>query len=131
MRRSKYGNKKVKAHSQVFDSAKEARRFQELHLLGKFGKITDLRTQVAFELIPAQYEDIPTGEVYVRGEKKGQPKLKRTCVEKSVKYIADFVYYENGKMVVEDTKSEATKTPEYIIKRKLMRYIHGIKIKEI
>ena len=59
------------------------------------------------------------------------PKLAKICVEKAVNYIADFVYVENGKTVVEDTKSEATRTKEYIIKRKLMRYIHGITVKEV
>jgi hypothetical protein len=48
----------------------------------------------------------------------------RRCV-----YVADFVYTEDGKKVVEDTKGMRTK--EYVIKRKLMLYIHHIKIKEV
>ena len=44
-------------------------------------------------------------------------------------YIADFVYYRDGEYIVEDTKGVRTK--EYIIKRKLMLYVHGIKIKEV
>lgn len=128
---SKYNNKKTRVHGMEFDSAKEAKRYQELYFMGKCGYISDLRTQVKFELIPAQYEYIDTGEVYMRGTRKGMPKLAKICVEHAVNYIADFVYVENGKTVVEDTKSEATRTKEYIIKRKLMRHIHGITVKEV
>lgn len=128
---NKYHNKKTRVHGMEFDSAKEAKRYQELYFMGKCGYISDLRTQVKFELIPAQYEYVETGEVYLVGIRKGMPKTKKVCVEKAVCYIADFVYMENGKMVVEDTKSEATRTKEYIIKRKLMRYVHGITVKEV
>jgi hypothetical protein len=113
----------------TFDSLKEYRKFRELSLLEKAGEITDLQRQVEFELIPAQYEEIPTGEVYKRGERQGQPKIKRVCVEKSVKYIADFVYKENGKTIVMDTKG--VKTKDYILKRKMLLYFHKIKIKEV
>ena len=115
----------------TYDSRKEYRRFCELSLLQRAGAITDLQRQVRFELIPAQYVEYPTGEFYKRGEKKGQPKVKRVCVEKSVCYYADAVYYENGKMIVEDTKSPATRKKEsYIIKRKLLLFLKGIRIKE-
>lgn len=127
----KYKNRKITRNGITHDSTKEYRRYCELLLLERAGAITDLKRQVPFELIPAQYIEIPTGEFYKRGERKGQPKIKHVCVEQSVVYNADFVYYENGKMVVEDTKSEATKTEKYIIKRKLMLYIHNIKIKEV
>ena len=124
----KYGNKKITRDGETFDSLKEYRRFCELRLLEKAGEVTDLKRQVEFELIPAQFEEVPTGEFYKRGERKGQPKTKLVCVEQSVKYLADFVYTENGKKVVEDTKG--FKTADYKIKRKLMLYIHKIKIKE-
>ncbi len=127
--RSKYHSRKITRDGMTFDSLKEYRRFRELSLLQKAGEITDLKRQVEFELIPAQYEEIPTGEVYKVGERKGQPKMKRVCLELPVKYIADFVYKENGKTIVLDTKG--FKTKDYVIKRKLMLYIHKIKIKEV
>ena len=128
-RSNKYHSKKITRDGMTFDSLKEYRKFRELLLLEKAGEITDLKRQVEFELIPAQYEEIPTGEVYKRGELKGQPKIKRVCLELSVKYIADFVYKENGKTIVVDTKGFRTK--DYILKRKMMLYFHGIRIKEV
>ena len=99
---SKYMAKKCQVDGIKFDSLKEARRYQELRLLERAGKIADLRLQVPFFLLPAQRDE--NGNV----------------VERAVKYIADFVYTgEDGKTVVEDTKG--IKTPAYIIKRKLMR----------
>ena len=117
----KYGSKKVRVDGIVFDSKKEAARYCELKLLQRAGKIKDLELQKTFELIPAQREPetmTKTGKV-----KKGK------VIEQSVKYIADFVYTENGKTVVEDTKG--FKTKDYIIKRKLMLYVYGIKIREL
>lgn len=129
MKKNKYRSQKITRNGLTFDSLKEYRRFCDLLLLEKAGAITDLKRQVPFELIPAQYEEIPTGEIYKRGDRKGQPKFKRVCIEQSVVYNADFTYTENGKTVVEDTKGIRTK--DYIIKRKLMLYVLGIRIKEI
>jgi len=122
--RTKYRSKKAIVNGITFDSLKEARRYQELLLLEKAGEITDLQLQKSFELIPAQYE------TFERYGKRGQ-RLKdgKRCIEKSVTYKADFVYMKNGKTIVEDTKG--FKTTDYIIKRKLMLYIHGIRIQEI
>jgi hypothetical protein len=125
---NKYRNKKVTKNSITYASRKEARRHSELLLLERAGAIQNLQTQVKFELIPAQYETVETGEFYKIGAKKGQPKMKQICLEQSVDYYADFVYYENGKKVVEDSKGY--RTDDYKIKRKLMLYVHGIKIKE-
>ena len=126
---NKYGNKKVTKNGNTYDSRKEARRHSELLLLERAGAIRNLETQVKFELIPAQYETIETGEFYKIGAKKGQPKTKRICIEQSVDYYADFVYEENGEKVVEDAKGFRTK--DYIIKRKLMLHEYGIRIKEV
>ena len=119
---NKYKSHKTNANGVIFDSKKEYNRYIELTLLSRSGAIKGLKRQVKFELIPAQYEpDIinPRGKV-----KKGK------LIERAVSYIADFVYTdENGKTVVEDTKGFRTK--DYIIKRKLLLYMHGIRIKEI
>ena len=119
---NKYKSHKTNANGDIFDSKKEYDRYIELTLLSRSGAIKGLKRQVKFELIPAQYEpDI----ISTRGKvKRGK------LIERAVSYIADFVYTdENGKTVVEDCKGMRTK--DYIIKRKLLLYIHGIRIKEI
>lgn len=122
----KYGNKKITAgNGQVFDSKKEYRRYCELSLLERAGEITNLQRQVPYLLIPEQRA--PSTEVYKKGSRAGQPKP-GPVLERRVVYIADFVYQENGEAVVEDTKGMRTK--EYVIKRKLMLYQYGIRIKE-
>ena len=130
---SKYNNKKTRVHGMDFDSAKEAQRYQELWLRGKCGYISDLRTQVKYELIPAQYEYVESGEVYLIGTRKGMPKMKKVCVQQAVHYIADFVYKENGKEVVEDVKGykEGGAYAVFTIKRKLMKHVHGITVREV
>ena len=107
-----------------FDSRKESRRYQELKLMQRAGVIQDLKMQVKYILIPAQYE------TFERYGKNGQ-RLKdgQRLLEKECSYIADFVYIENGKEIVEDTKG--VKTKDYILKRKMMLWIHGIRIKEV
>ena len=119
--RSKYGSKKVTIDGVTYDSQKEYRRFRELSLLERAGKVTDLQRQVKFVLIPAQYEPDTIG---ARGGVKRGKLLEREC-----SYVADFVYTEYGKRIVEDTKG--FKTKDYIIKRKLMLHVHGIRIKEV
>lgn len=126
---SKYGNKKVTVNGIKFDSKKEADRYKALRMMEIYGKITDLELQKRFEIIPAQYETVETGEFYKVGSKKGQPKTKKKCVERSVVYVADFAYKKDGELVVEDTKGMLT--PDYILKRKMMLYLLGIKISEI
>ena len=117
---SKYGNRKVKRDGMVFDSKREADRWNELKLLEKAGKISNLQRQVKYELIPTQYSD---WEYTKNGKKK--------VVEREASYIADFVYHDNvlGTEIVEDVKG--MRTEAYIIKRKLMKYVHGIQIVEV
>lgn len=93
-----------------FNSVKEARRYVDLNLLQRAGQIQDLQIQVPFILIPKQKDS------------KGR-------VIREVKYIADFVYIEKGRKIVEDVKGYRTK--EYQIKKKLMKYFHNIEIKEL
>lgn len=120
---NKYGSKKVEFDGIVFDSKKEAKRYKELLLLEKAGAIQDLQRQVKFVLIPAQREPDIIGK---RGGIKAGKLLEKECA-----YFADFVYWDKKhfNIVVEDTKGY--RTTDYIIKRKLMLYMHGIRIKEI
>lgn len=123
----KYRSKKVKVDGISFHSKKEATRYKELKQLERAGEISDLRLQVKYVLIPAQREW--TDEKYTKGRKKGCLKPGKV-VERECVYIADFVYTVPGQgVIVEDTKGFRTK--EYIIKRKLMLYVHGIQIKEV
>lgn len=108
--RPKYGNRKITVDGEIFDSKKEYRRFCELSLLERAGEITDLRRQVAYELLPSQ-------------------RVGGKVAERPAKYIADFVYKENGQEVVEDTKG--FRTADYKLKRKMMLYFHGIQIREV
>lgn len=119
--KSKYHSRKITRNGITFDSIKEYRRFCELSLLVKAGAITDLQRQVEFVLIPAQREPDSIG-------KRGGI-IKGKTIEQKCSYVADFVYTENGKQVVEDTKG--FRTPDYKIKRKLMLWVHGIRIKEV
>jgi len=100
-RRNKYGvsPKKERTYNGiVFDSKAEMRRYKELELLEKAGKIRDLQLQESWVLQePFTYQ----GKKY-----------------RAIHYIADFSYYdENGNYVVEDVKGRKTK--EYQIKKKL------------
>ena len=106
---SKYHSQKVVADGDV------------LKLLEKAGEITDLRRQVPFELLPDQREPDMIGPR--GGRKKGR------IIERKAVYIADFVYKDrSGREVVEDCKGMRTK--DYIIKRKLILFRFGIRIKE-
>ena len=108
--RRKYGNQKTEVSGKLFDSKKEGKRYAELRLLERAGEISDLQTQVPFELIPAQRDE--NGRL----------------LEKSVVYRADFTYMKGGQFVVEDAKGYRTDT--YVLKRKLMLKVHGIRILE-
>jgi hypothetical protein len=117
--RSKYGNQKTNGSA----SKREAKRLAELRLLEKAGKIFYLRTQVPFELLPRQTD------------REGR------LLERPVHYVCDFLYYEYdvGKpmaelrsldgLVVEDSKG--FRTDMFILKKKLMLFFHGIRIKEV
>lgn len=113
---NKYGARKVTdpITGDVFDSAKEHRRWCELRLLERAGKIKKLRRQVKYVLIPAQYD--------------GKAKL-----ESETSYIADFVYKdETGRETVEDVKGykRGAAYQLFVIKRKLMLQKFGIRIIE-
>lgn len=101
----------------TFASGREARRYKELEVLQRAGEITDLRVQQRFELVPRQRHP---------GGKK----------EQSVDYVADFVYRDSdGALHVEDAKG--LRDPGnaiyriFVIKRKLMLWVHGITVEEV
>lgn len=105
----KYHNKRVLVDGERFDSKKEYNRWRELKLLEKAGEIKRLERQVKLELLPKQIID---GKV----------------AERAVYYIADFVYEENGKPVIEDCKG--FRTDVYRLKRKLVLAKYGVQIRE-
>ena len=131
--RPKYGNNKIKNAFGTYDSELEYARFIFLSNRQKEGEISDLRRQVEYLLIPAQYG------TEIR-HLKTKDKEVRVLLERPCSYIADFVYERNGKTIVEDCKGEdkkykgkrfSTETAAFKIKKKLMLYIHNIQIKII
>jgi hypothetical protein len=126
--KSKYGACKAEIRQSDgsvirFDSKKEAKRFIELRWMEQAGKIRDLQRQVKYVLIPAQRMPDTVGK---RGGK-----IKGKLLERECSYVADFVYEdaETGETIVEDTKG--MRTTDYIIKRKLMLWVHNIRIREV
>lgn len=125
----KYNNHKATINGEEFDSQKEANRYFDLLLLQRAGKIHNLERQVRFELIPTQREPD------IIGKRGGVHKGK--LLEKGVDYVADFVYIddETGEKVVEDVKGyrdpSSAGYAKFVIKRKLMLWIHGIRIREV
>ena len=113
---SKYHSKKITRDGITFDSKREYERFRELKLLESAGKIEDLKRQVVFELIPSQRD----------------PKS-RKVIERPCKYIADFAYWKNGEYIVEDVKGyrDGGAYALFVIKRKLMLHVKGIRVKEV
>ena len=111
---NKMNARKVTIDGITFASTKEGARYNQLKLMQRAGMISNLEWQKTYELIPAQYE----------GKK---------CIERSLKYIADFVYIENGQTVVEDVKGckRGNIYQLFVLKRKMMMYFHGIKVREV
>ena len=104
---NKYGAKRMKADGITFDSKLEYNRYQQLKLLERAGEITGLEYHKKFLIIPkSRFGD-------------------------NVFYEADFFYFEKGKAVVEDTKSKATVTAAYKLKKRLLAETHGIVIREV
>lgn len=104
MHRNKFRAIKTEIDGIKFDSLKEGRRYAELKLLERGKVIKDLKVHVKYSL------DVNGFHI---------------C-----NYTPDFTYLENNLLVVEDVKSSATKTRDYMIRKKLMRAIHGIEIYE-
>lgn len=94
---NKYRNKKTQIDMYVFDSIAESKRYKELVLLQRAGKITELQLQPKFLL---QESFKKNGKTY-----------------RKIEYIADFMYEENGKIIVEDVKGKETEV--FKLKHKL------------
>ena len=123
--RPKYGNNKIKNAYGNFDSSLEWSRYLFLSNRQKEGEISDLRRQVEYLLIPAQYG---TGIRHL----KTKDKEVRVLLERPCSYIADFVYERNGKTIVEDCKgAKAIITETAKIKKKLLLWVHGIELRYI
>lgn len=109
---SKYNNRKVRCFGETFDSMLECERYKYLKALEQQKVISNLQRQVKYVLLPSQ-KDSKT----------------RKTIEREITYLADFVYEKGSQTIVEDVKG--MKTDVYKIKRKLMLYFHGIRIKEV
>ena len=123
--RPKYGNHKIKNAYGTYDSQLEYARFIFLSNREKEGEITNLRRQVEYLLIPAQYGT----EIK---HLKTKDKEVRVLLERSCSYVADFVYERNGKTIVEDCKgSKGIITETAKIKKKLLLWVHGIELRYV
>lgn len=108
--RNKYRNVKCELDGITFDSARERDRYAELKMLERSGQIQNLVLQPSFEIVPPVIED---GKV----------------VQRAVTYRADFSYMQDDEIVVEDAKGVLTDV--YKLKKKLMRSVYGIKVREV
>jgi len=102
---NKYRNKRVWAFGRWWDSQFEYNYYYYLLEKEKQGIINDLQIQVPFTLID------------------------KSKYGTAIKYIADFVYYKDNKMVVVDAKG--VKTPTYKLKARLFAERYGFEIKEV
>jgi hypothetical protein len=102
-KRNKYNAKKVDTPLGRADSAKEGKRLEALRLMQAAGEITDLIAHPSFDLIAWS----PAGPRIIG------------------RYTADAAYRENGRAIVEDTKSEATrKRQDYSLRRRVFLANH-------
>lgn len=126
----KLHNQKVERDGKLFDSKREADRYDELRLMQTQGVIQNLECQKEYLLIPAQYK---TEERYGAGGRR--LKDKQVLLERAVTYIADFVYEQDGQTVVEDSKGyrnpSSAPYAKFVLKRKLMLWVHGIRVREV
>jgi hypothetical protein len=123
--RSKYGNSKVEYQGIKFDSKREMQRYIILKDAENKGVISDLRMQVKFELIPA------VKETYIQHLKTKDKECTRT-LQLPITYTCDFAYIKDDELVIEDVKISKSMLPkEYVLKKKMMFALKGIKIREI
>ena len=123
----KYRNIPTVIAGHKYDSRKEARYSLLYKEWEREGKISNLRMQVPYEIIPAVWVE----EVQ---HLKTKDKVVRRCKQRATHYIADFVYTDNttGKEVVVDVKSDITRqNAEYRLKKKMMLAFNNIEIVEV
>ena len=95
-----------------FDSIRERDRFIILDEEQKCGRISDLKRQVRYQLIPPQ--------------KNG-----KKIIGRGVAYVADFTYRDSqGNLIVEDSKGYRGNRV-WIIKKQLMYWLYGIDVIEV
>lgn len=106
-------SKRFERNGEVYNSKKEYDRYQELLALQRAGKIRNLERRVEIPLLPSQRDE----NGYV--------------IERAVSFVVDFAYFdiEQDKTIFEDAKEVRSK--EYILKRKMMLYIHNIIVREV
>ena len=102
---SKYHAQRTEVDGIKFASKKEAKRYVQLKAFERAGLIKNLRLQVPYQIIA------------------------KSKYGRAIKYIADFVYIEDGQTVVEDVKG--FKTDVYKLKKRLMAEVYGVEVKEI
>ena len=130
---NKYGNKKVVFDGIKFDSKREKDRYLFLKEAESRGEIADLRLQVLFHLVPAQYDwECKVSQLKTKVKKE----LKRKVKHMAITYRCDFMYTktETHEVVVEDVKSSpnmAALDKAFLLKEKLMSWIKHIDIKRV
>lgn len=121
--RPKYGNKRCALGDMEFDSKKEMQRYLVLKEAQERGIISDLELQPKWVLIPK------ITETYVKHLKTKDKVCERTA-QLPITYTADFAYMKNGERIIEDVKISPKMLPkEFVLKVKMMRAIHGIKVR--
>lgn len=120
-KRQKYGATRTETDGRKFDSAKEAKRYTALKVLERSGLISELKIQPWFPLMVVQLsgatENINDGKIIG---------TRIVC-----EYRADFSYKQDGRFVVEDVKSPATRTSVYVLKRAMFEAMYGVTITEV
>lgn len=127
-KKNKYHNVKCEYNGIRFDSTKEMKRYIVLEKAQQDGLISELERQIQYTLLPTIYEDVVVAL-------KTKSKTVRRVAQRAVVYNCDFRYKDaDGNVVVEDVKASknlAALDKAYLLKKKMMRFFHGILIKEV
>ena len=122
---SKYNNKTVVYNGIKFVSKKEGQRYLFLKKAEEDGRISELKTQVKFELIP------PIKEEYIE-HLKTKDKTRVRTLQLAINYISDFTYIKDGLMVIEDVKASPKVIPsDFKLKEKMFFWKYGNRIRRV